>query len=122
MKTQSILLTIAFVCTLGNLSIAQTAKKDTIKVWGNCGMCKKTIETAATKAGASTADWNTDTKILSVSYNAKKSNAQKIQQAIAAAGYDTKDLTAPEEAYNNLHACCQYDRKANESAAVSKDD
>ena len=33
-------------------------KSEEIKVWGNCGMCKKVIETAALKAGASTASWS----------------------------------------------------------------
>lgn len=120
MKTQSILLSIAFLFVLSQYSFAQSAKKENIKVWGNCGMCKKTIETAATKAGATSALWDTETKILSVSYNAKKTNAEKIQQAIAAVGYDTRDLTAPEEAYNKLHACCQYDRKAADTAVAKE--
>ena len=120
MKTQSILLSIAFLFVFGHFSFAQGEKKETIKVWGNCGMCKKTIETAATKAGANSASWDTETKMLSVSYNAKKTNAEKIQQAITAAGYDTRDLTAPEEAYNKLHACCQYDRKVVDKAVAKK--
>lgn len=93
-------------------TISATAqKKEEIKVWGNCGMCKKVIETAATSAGASKASWSEETKILSVAYNAKKTDAAKIQQAIAAAGYDTQDFTAPTEVYNKLHGCCQYERK-----------
>ncbi|MFM9909638.1 MAG: heavy-metal-associated domain-containing protein [Chitinophagaceae bacterium] len=120
MKMQSIMLSIAFLFVFGNSSISQTVKKENIKVWGNCGMCKKTIETAAAKAGAGAANWNTETKILQVSYNSRKTSSEKIQQAIAAAGYDTKDLTAPDAAYTNLHACCQYDRKADESN-VKKD-
>ena len=93
-------------------SITATAqKKEDIKVWGNCGMCKKVIETAATSAGASKASWSEETKILSVAYNAKKTDASKIQQAVAAAGYDTQDFTAPTEVYNKLHGCCQYERK-----------
>ena len=72
------------------ISFSATAqKKEEIKVWGNCGMCKKVIETAATGAGASKASWSEETKMLSVAYNTKKTDADKIQQAIAAAGYDT---------------------------------
>ena len=121
MKTQSFILSIAFLFVFSNFSFAQTAKKETIKVWGNCGMCKKTIETAATKAGASSAKWDTETKMLAVSYSSQKTSAQKIQEAIAAAGYDTKDLTASDEAYNKLHACCQYDRKADTEASTKKE-
>jgi periplasmic mercuric ion binding protein len=116
MKTQSIILSISFLFIFGFSSFAQADKKESIKVWGNCGMCKKTIETAATKAGASNAKWDTETKMLAVSYNGKKTSAEKIQQAIAAAGYDTRDFTASNEAYDKLHGCCQYDRKADATA------
>lgn len=87
-------------------------KSEEIKVWGNCGMCKKTIETAALKAGATTASWSEETKMLSVAYKPKKTDAKTIQEAVAASGYDTQDVTAPNEVYSKLHGCCQYDRKA----------
>jgi copper chaperone CopZ len=116
MKTQHIVLSFLFV--LGTLFTAQAQKypatnikKDTVKVWGECGMCKKTIEKAARTAGATTAAWDEDTKILAVSYTAGKANLNSIQQAIAAAGYDTRDFTAETAAYKKLNACCQYERK-----------
>ena len=55
MKTLSLFAAIIFSIFSINISIAQTAKSETIKVWGNCGMCKTTIEKAAKKAGAKTA-------------------------------------------------------------------
>ncbi len=113
MKTNSIIL--AGIFTLFSIiSFAQnkTVKEESIKVWGNCGMCKSTIEKAAKSAGASSAIWNEDTKILKVKYAASKTSGTKIQQKVADAGYDTKDLTANDEAYNNLHDCCKYERKA----------
>ena len=107
MKT--ILSTLILFIFLSSSAIAQ--KNEEIKVWGNCGMCKKVIETAATGAGASKVNWSEDTKMLTVSYNAKKTDAKKIQEAVASAGYDTQDFTAPTEVYNKLHGCCQYERK-----------
>lgn len=89
-----------------------TVKKETLKVWGNCGMCKKVIEKSARTAGATTASWDQDTKELKVSYAANKTNSNKIQQAIAKSGYDTQDFTADNAAYDNLHGCCKYERKA----------
>ena len=86
-------------------------KYETIKVWGNCGMCKETIEDAAKKAGATSADWNEESKELKVSYAVKKTSSEKIQKRIAKSGYDTKDFTANDKAYNALHGCCKYDRK-----------
>ena len=94
-----------------NTSFAQvTLKNETIKVSGNCGMCKTTIEKAATKAGAVTADWNEDSKELKVSYAANKTSSDKIQQQIAKSGYDTQSFKATDKAYDKLHGCCKYER------------
>lgn len=84
-------------------------------------MCKSTIEKAAKAGSASTAIWNEDTKILKVKYASAKTNGNKIQQKITDTGYDTKDITAKDEAYNNLHERCKYDRKATESVKHDKD-
>lgn len=89
---------------------AQEIKTATIKVNGNCGMCKKNIETAAKQAGVSKADWNKDTHVLTLSYDAAKVNTDSVQKKIAAAGYDTEKFKAPEKAYKSLDECCQYER------------
>ncbi|HMU09712.1 MAG TPA: heavy metal-binding domain-containing protein [Ferruginibacter sp.] len=111
MKTVSLFAAILFSIFSFSTSNAQSAKTETIKVWGNCGMCKTTIEKAAKKAGASKATWNEDSKELKVTYPANKTSAAKIQEAIAQSGYDTQDFTADIKAYDNLHGCCKYDRK-----------
>jgi periplasmic mercuric ion binding protein len=87
-------------------------QKETIKVWGNCGMCKTKIEKAAKGAGAVKASWNAETQELKVQYKADATSGKKIQEAIAKTGYDTQDVTADDEAYKKLHGCCQYERKA----------
>ncbi len=112
MKTLNIYAALLFSIFAVNFSFAQTTiKKETIKVWGNCGMCKTTIEKSAKKAGASAATWNEERKELKVSYVSTKSSGEKIQKAIAAAGYDTQDFTGSDKAYENLPGCCHYDRK-----------
>lgn len=83
-----------------------------IKVSGNCGMCRGHIEKAAKQAGASYAEWNKSTKILAVKYDASKTSNMKIQEQVAKAGYDTKDVKGDDQAYNKLDECCKYDRKA----------
>jgi mercuric ion binding protein len=105
------LLFISFASVTGQ-SKAPATVSENIKVWGNCGMCKAHIEKAAKQAGASTAVWNKDTKVLAVKYAASKTSNTKIQESVAAAGYDTQDMTGSDEAYKNLDECCQYDRKA----------
>jgi TusA-related sulfurtransferase len=91
---------------------AQTAKSETIKVWGNCGMCKKRIEKSAKSAGAITASWDAEKLELQVTFDEKQTSSISIQQAIANAGYDTQDITADDKAYNKLSGCCKYERKA----------
>ena len=116
MKTQYFVLSFFFLFTTlftghaqkGNIS---SLKTENIKVWGECGMCKKKIENASRNAGAETASWNEENKMLAVSYNPFKTNTIKIQQSIAAAGYDTKDMVSTSEAYNKLPECCHYQRK-----------
>ncbi|WP_157558060.1 heavy-metal-associated domain-containing protein [Niabella aurantiaca] len=94
---------------------AQT-KNEKIPVSGNCGMCKKNIEKAAKTAGAKEAVWDIPTKMLAVTYNAKKTNSHKIQQAVAGAGYDTREIRGSDKAYEKLHACCQYERTKADTA------
>jgi hypothetical protein len=113
MKALQICAALLFSLFVINFSSAQsTVKKETIKVWGNCGMCKTNIEKAAKSAGASYANWNEDSKQLRITYAVNKTSTARIQEAIAKSGYDTQDLTADQGAYDKLHACCKYDRKS----------
>ena len=75
-------------------------------------MCEAKIEKAAKAAGATYADWNKDTKIITVKYSSTSSNLAKIQKSIADAGYDNVGVKATSEAYDKLHDCCKYDRTA----------
>jgi TusA-related sulfurtransferase len=121
MKTLNIYAALLFSIFAINTSFAQTVvKKETIKVWGNCSMCKTNIEKAAKKGGATAANWNEDSKELKVSYTSNKTSSVKIQEAVAMSGYDTQDFTADNKAYSNLHACCKYDRKAGGTAVETE--
>lgn len=106
----------AFICSLttmtGNAQAKQSIKKETVKVWGNCEMCQSKIEKAAKAAGATTAQWDVDSKILAVSFSPGKSSVNKIEKAIAAAGYDTEHEVTTETAFDKLPGCCKYERKA----------
>ena len=114
----SVLFTMASVFTLhAQKDSSALPKKETIAVWGECGMCKNKIEKAATTAGATTASWDEDSKQLAVTYYAGKTNSLKIQQGIAAAGYDTKDVNATKAAYEKLPGCCHYERRSSISLA-----
>ena len=109
----------ALILFMGITAMAQTGTK--IKVAGNCGMCKKNIETAAKTAGATTTAWDKTTKILTVDFDAASTSSDKIEAAIAGAGYDTEHQTASPEAYRKLDECCQYDRTSKIAATTTKD-
>lgn len=88
-------------------SPGMTAK---FKVYGNCGMCEKRIEKAAKIEGVSFADWDVDTKMLSIHFDETKVKPSKVQQALAAVGHDTDKIRADDKVYAKLHSCCQYER------------
>ncbi len=95
--------------TAGGAASKESAE---FKVWGNCGMCKKTIEKAAKGLeGVQSANWNVDTHQFSVVFDPNKTSVKQVHQAIAKAGYDTDLLSGDDTAYKNLHGCCQYERK-----------
>lgn len=79
-------------------------------VKGDCGMCKTRIEKAALSAGATFAQWNSKTNLLTVKFDAKSVNIEAIQKAIAKVGHDTEAYKAEKEVYEKLPACCQYKR------------
>lgn len=106
----TLFLAIVSLC-LPKVSFAQKTKTETFNVSGECGMCKKKIEKAAKEAGATSALWNQQTKVLKVSYNVANTSASLIQQKIAGVGYDTPQYQATDEAYNSLEQCCQYARE-----------
>ncbi|MBS1650618.1 MAG: heavy-metal-associated domain-containing protein [Bacteroidetes bacterium] len=81
------------------------------KVWGNCEMCKETIEGSLKVDGVEKADWDVDSKIMTVSYNASKISIDQIFKNISSVGYDNIALRGNDSAYKELPECCQYDRK-----------
>ncbi len=110
MKTLKIFSIILICCSLTTASFAQKTKTETFKVSGNCGMCENKIEKAAKAAGATYAEWNADTKIITVKFNSSSSNLAKIQKSIAGSGYDNAGAKATNESYDKLHGCCKYER------------
>ena len=105
------LLGIATLVFTGCDAQVNNAKTETVKIYGNCGMCKKTIENAGNIENVGKVDWNKDTKMATVSYDESKTSLDEILQRIANAGYDSDAFTAPTEVYENLHGCCQYERQ-----------
>jgi len=119
MKTLKFIITAVLAAVLSINSFAQVndntkivkLKSDTIKVWGNCEMCKARIEKAAKLDGVSKAEWDTQSKILLVTFDPAKTNMDEISKKIAAAGHDNSRAKADNKTYNSLPGCCKYERE-----------
>jgi len=114
MKTAKFVVFAIMAMMVFSNSYAQTGSKTTatktesIKVSGNCGMCKERIEKAAKVDGVTKADWDKTTKILTLVYNPAVVKSDDIQKKIAAVGHDTEKFKADDKTYNSLHSCCKY--------------
>lgn len=108
-----ILLTISLIAlSLITSCKPENQKTATFKVYGNCEMCKQTMESGLTEAmGVYSKNWNPETKIMEVAFDSTKTDLNAIHAAIAATGYDTEKVAADDEVYSGLHECCQYERK-----------
>ena len=115
MKTKMLSLLALVFITVTTVT-AQTEKKETFKVAGNCGMCETRIENAAKSVdGVNSADWDKETKMIEVKYTSDKANIYKVHMAIAKAGHDTKMHKASDEVYDKLPGCCKYERMNDEA-------
>jgi copper chaperone CopZ len=85
-----------------------TTKTESLKVSGNCGMCKERIEKAAKVDGVAKADWDKTTKILTLAYNPAVVKSDDVLKKIAAVGHDNEKYKADDKTYNSLHSCCKY--------------
>ena len=95
----------------------KNAQSTTVKINGNCGMCKSTIEKTGSIKKIAQVEWDNATQMATLTYDSKITNEDEILKRISLAGYDNEKFLAPDDVYNNLHGCCQYDREL--SAAKS---
>jgi len=109
----------ALVTYFPGQSQIKNASSIIVKVYGNCGMCEEAIEKAADQKRIAKADWNEETKMVTITYDSKKTDQHAILKKIALAGYDNQEFLAPDDAYNNLPACCKYNRELKNAAMVS---
>lgn len=109
-----ILKSILFLVALLSSAAVWAQSKDTtvtFKVYGNCEMCKSTIENAVDVKGVKAAEWDMKTSRITITFQPSKIALEKLHELIAASGYDTELKTADSSVYNNLTSCCKYERK-----------
>ena len=78
------------------------------KVFGVCEQCKHRIESSLHTKGIENANWNIESKLLTVSYNPAKISFSQINNKITASGHDTYYKKAKDADYNALPPCCYY--------------
>lgn len=116
MRTIILLFVVVLLTAVGATVSAQTGTKnsgpktESFKVSGNCGMCKDRIEKAAKEEGATTAAWDSKTKMLTVSYDQSKTSTDALSKKMAAVGHDTEKYKASDDVYAKLPGCCHYER------------
>ncbi len=105
------LLILSFLFFLFSCTPSSPDKVVTFKVWGNCDICKKTIETACFVNGVKEKDWNVDSKLITIKFDTTLTNLDMLQQLIAKSGYDNEGYFGDDYTYARLKACCQYERR-----------
>jgi mercuric ion binding protein len=93
-----------FLALLVMSTIAVTAKTVTQKfmVKGQCGECKERIEKALDIPGVSFAEWNKDSKMLTVRFNDRKVSEDDLHTLISNLGYATSKLPANKDSQAKL--------------------
>jgi Cu(I)/Ag(I) efflux system membrane fusion protein len=96
------------MAAMGNPTQKQALKQSSLKVSGNCDMCKARIEKAAKSVtGVTEAVWDAKTKQLNLKFD-NQTNSISIEKAIATAGHDTPHHKALGTNYSKLPGCCKY--------------
>src|SRR6187200_126619 len=76
------------------ISKAQSPQKEdsltSFRVAGVCEQCKHRIEKALKIKGIKKAEWDVETKMLSVVYNPSKISIEKVHSRLAGVGHDTE--------------------------------
>lgn len=111
-----VMVIVVLLSSINTFAQIKNAKTEIVKIYGNCDLCKTTIEKAGNLKKVAHVEWNEDTKMATLIYDSNKTNQDEILKRIALAGYDSEKFRAPDDVYAKLAGCCQYDRPINTAA------
>lgn len=107
MKLRNIVLVL--ILLVGNTLYGQSTIQ--LIIYGNCGMCKDRIETAAKEIiGVQTAYWEPTSQLLTLRVQDVIFDVLELHKTMTSLGHDTDEMRADNEVYENLHSCCKYER------------
>ncbi len=79
----------------------------TFKIDGNCQLCKDRIEKSLDISGVTFAEWDPETKLITVRFNDNKITLEEIHAAVGNVGHATEKVSANPDKQAKLPACCQ---------------
>jgi copper chaperone CopZ len=101
---------LAAIAALSLSAIFVSAQTDTVRIKTSsvCKTCKRTIEeNLSFEKGVKKSNLDVKTKIVTVIYDSKKTNPDKIRLAITKSGYDADSLPRDPKAFKRLPDCCK---------------
>ncbi len=108
---RNLFLTSLLTLALGTTTLVANDDKDKevkIKTSAICGMCKARIErNLAFEKGVKEATLDVETKVVTIRYNAAKTDVTKLKANIAKTGYDAEEVAADPKGYDKLPSCCK---------------
>ena len=95
------------------LTVNAWAQKETVKILTSASCvgicCKDRIEQEMQfTRGVTAVDLDIESKILTVTFKTKKTDAEKLRKAISLIGYNADDVQANKKAHDKLPSCCQH--------------
>lgn len=110
---------LSILLIISNLVMATEPPKTAeikIKTSAVCGMCKKRIERdLGVSKGIVNSNLDLKDKVVTITYNTKKTSPEKIKAVISKIGYDADEVIADQKSHDALPDCCQ------KTAAAHKD-
>lgn len=112
MKSISAIAMVGLVVLTNIATYAQinNAKTVSVKVFGNTAAAKTAIEEEGNIKKTAQVDWNQQTKMAAITYDASKTTTDEVLKRIALAGYDSEKFLAPDDVYAKLPKAEQYAR------------
>jgi periplasmic mercuric ion binding protein len=101
---------VAFAFLISTATYSQNRNTDEVKIKtsAQCPMCKESIEKMLTfERGVRHALLDMETKEVTVRYNNRRTDPEKLRKAITKIGYDADDQQGDEKAYSELPGCCK---------------
>lgn len=117
MKRLSLFIIVLMVCVAHSFAQGTAV----IKTSAICGMCKTSIEKALSmQKGVTASNLDVDSKQITVSFDEKKTDVNKIRKAISKVGYDADEVTRNKKSFAKLPACCKGEVKMKEGGSTGE--